>query len=90
MIRPGRIDFKQFIGYATEYQIINMFLKFYPESNEGMARLFAEKLTSLNKNISSAQLQGFLMLYKNQPEQAFKNIENFRWMSKKINHFFGS
>jgi len=77
MIRPGRIDFKQFIGYATEYQIINMFLKFYPESNEGMARLFAEKLTSLNKNISSAQLQGFLMLYKNQPEQAFKNIENF-------------
>jgi mitochondrial chaperone BCS1 len=78
MIRPGRIDFKQFIGYATEYQIINMFLKFYPESNEGMARLFAEKLTSLNKNISSAQLQGFLMLYKNQPEQAFKNIENFR------------
>ncbi len=78
MIRPGRIDFKQFIGYATEYQIINMFLKFYPESNEGMASLFAEKLTSLNKNISSAQLQGFLMLYKNQPEQAFKNIENFR------------
>ena len=78
MIRPGRIDFKQFIGYATEYQIINMFLKFYPESNEGTARLFAEKLTSLNKNISSAQLQGFLMLYKNQPEQAFKNIENFK------------
>jgi mitochondrial chaperone BCS1 len=77
MIRPGRIDFKQFIGYATEYQIINMFLKFYPESNEGMARLFAEKLTSSNKNISSAQLQGFLMLYKNQPEQAFKNIANF-------------
>jgi mitochondrial chaperone BCS1 len=78
MIRPGRIDFKQFIDYATEYQIINMFLKFYPESNEGMARLFAEKLASLDKNISSAQLQGFLMLYKNQPEQAFKNIENFK------------
>ena len=78
MIRPGRIDFKQFIGYATEYQIINMFLKFYPESNEEMARLFAEKLAASNKNISSAQLQEFLMLYKNQPEQAFKNIENFK------------
>jgi len=76
MIRPGRIDFKQFIGYATEYQIFNMFLKFYPESNEATARAFTEKLSASNKKISSAQLQGFLMLFKNQPEQAFKNIEN--------------
>lgn len=76
MIRPGRIDFKQYIGYATEYQAFNMFLKFYPESNEGMARAFSEKLMSLKRNISSAQIQGYLMLYKNQPDLAFQNIEN--------------
>lgn len=76
MIRPGRIDFKQYIGYATRYQACNMFMKFYPEVSLESAELFAEKLLSFKKNISSAQIQGYLMLYKNQPELAFENIEN--------------
>lgn len=77
MIRPGRVDFKQYIGYATEYQILNMFFKFYPETTENSAKEFTEKLIALNKNISSAQIQGYLMLFKNQPDQALKNLEYF-------------
>jgi len=77
MIRPGRVDFKQFIGYATEYQMLNMFFKFYPESNESSAKEFTRKLLALGKNISSAQIQGYLMLFKNQPDLALKNIEYF-------------
>ena len=77
MIRPGRVDFKQYIGYATEYQILNMFFKFYPETTESSAKVLTEKLIALNKNISSAQIQGYLMLFKNQPELALKNLEYF-------------
>ena len=77
MIRPGRVDFKQFIGYATEYQMLNMFLKFYPESNVSLAKEFSVKLLALKKNISSAQIQGYLMLFKNQPDLALKNIQYF-------------
>lgn len=77
LIRPGRVDFKQYIGHATEYQAMNMFLKFYPEANPATAQAFAAKLMSLNLQVSSAQIQGYLMLYKNEPILAYENIENF-------------
>ena len=77
LIRPGRVDFKQYIGYATEYQMINMFLKFYPDASTTRAQSFAERLNALNMKISSAQLQGYLMFYKNQPDKAHENVESF-------------
>ena len=54
-----------------------MFLKFYPEANPATAQAFAEKLYNQNKNLSSAQIQGYFMLFKNQPIQAYENVENF-------------
>lgn len=77
LIRPGRVDIKAFIGYATEYQAANMFLKFYPKSSDGAASQFAKKLIAFNKPVSSAQIQGYFMLYKDNPEAAFENMENF-------------
>lgn len=77
MIRPGRVDFKQYIGHCSEDQMINMFLKFYPEANPATAQAFASKLGDLNLKVSAAQIQGYLMLYKNQPILAYENIEHF-------------
>ena len=77
LIRPGRVDVKHFIGYATRYQIENMFLNFYPDANQQLAQAFADRLISFNKQISSAQIQGFFMLHKNQPQTAFENVEFF-------------
>lgn len=78
LIRPGRVDVKQFIGYATEYQAKNMFMKFYPSVNEHKAAEFAKKLMSLgNKSISSAQIQGYFMLFKNDPESAIQNLDSY-------------
>ncbi len=76
LIRPGRVDFKQYIGYASEYQMYKMFLKFYPESSEATAQGFASKLSGLGLNISSAQIQGYFMQYKNQPVLAYENVNN--------------
>jgi chaperone BCS1 len=77
LVRPGRVDFKQYIGHATQYQAENMFLKFYPEANPATAQAFAAKLMASNIKASAAQIQGYLMLYKNQPVVAYENIEHF-------------
>ena len=76
LIRPGRVDVKYYIGYASHHQMYSMFLKFYPNANPATANAFADKLVGLKKDISSAQIQGYFMFYKNQPEQAFENCEN--------------
>ena len=31
LIRPGRVDFKSYIGHCTDYQLRKMFQKFYPQ-----------------------------------------------------------
>ena len=77
LIRPGRVDVNQYIGYLTEYQAYKMFLNFYPNSNENLAKSFATTLISLKKNLSPAQVQGYFMLYKNQPNLALENIKHF-------------
>ena len=77
MIRPGRVDVRQYIGYMTEYQIHKMFLKFYPNANEKKIERFTQELVSLNKNISPAILQGYFCLCKNDPDRALANVEFF-------------
>ena len=78
MIRPGRVDVRQFIGYMTEYQIHKMFLKFYPNANEKKIEYFTQRVVELNKKISPAILQGYFMLCKNDPDKALENIEFFK------------
>lgn len=77
MIRPGRVDFKQFIGYASEYQASAMYRRFYPHDSDQMALQFARQLAALNKPISSAQIQGFFMFFKNDSKQAINNINSY-------------
>lgn len=75
LIRPGRIDSKEYIGHCTEYQIAEMFKRFYgvngtdgtdlaATSIERQAADFADRVKSFNRNVSPAQLQGFFMMYK--------------------------
>lgn len=65
MIRPGRIDIKEYVGYCSQHQIEEMFKRFYtgddsiPNSVE-----FAKKVMSFGKNVSPAQIQGYFMMHK--------------------------
>ncbi|KAG0798240.1 hypothetical protein G6F57_006043 [Rhizopus arrhizus] len=71
LIRPGRVDLKEYLGNASDYQIRKMFLRFYDD--EKLADRFVEKLKG--KKVSTASLQGHFVYYKDQPLQAIENIE---------------
>lgn len=75
LIRPGRIDSKEYIGHCTEYQTSEMFKRFYGVNGaegtdqaigniEQQAADFARRVKSFGRNVSPAQLQGFFMMYK--------------------------
>lgn len=72
LIRPGRVDLKEFFGNASEYQIRNMFKRFY--DNEELANEFVEKIRG--KSVSTASLQGHFVYYKDKPEEAVKNADS--------------
>lgn len=65
LIRPGRVDVKEHIGYCSQYQIEQMFLRFYKGNEaENQAKTFAEKVIAFKKNVSPAQIQGYFMFHK--------------------------
>jgi len=74
LIRPGRVDVSQLIGNATEFQIIRLYRKFYPQASDAMALAFAQRVLSTSPVISMAQLQGHLLRYKMEPQAALDNV----------------
>ena len=75
MIRPGRVDCKEKIDYASHYQLSEMFKRFYPEHNPNKAVLFADAAMAMSNKISMAQIQGLFMMYKSEPDTVIKYIE---------------
>lgn len=80
ILRPGRIDYKVFIGNATGYQMRQMFLNFYP--NElGLCEQFVDRLTralaSNQLEVSTAQLQGLFIVHKDKPQDTIRNLPAF-------------
>jgi len=71
LVRPGRIDMKEFLGNATESQIRGMFLRFY-EDKPDLADQFVRSLK--NKSVSTASLQGHFVYFKDKPQQALENV----------------
>ncbi|CAG5127058.1 unnamed protein product [Candidula unifasciata] len=74
LIRPGRVDVKELIDYASEYQLHVMFRRFYPDEPESSAHDFASKVLALQKPVSAAQVQGYFMLHKNEPQTVIDNV----------------
>lgn len=64
MIRPGRVDAKEYIGHCTKSQIERMYKRFFLENsdNEQNAKEFAEVVIKAEKPASAAQIQGYFML----------------------------
>ncbi|XP_022647237.1 mitochondrial chaperone BCS1-like [Varroa jacobsoni] len=67
LIRPGRVDVKEFIGAASDYQLSEIFRRFYPEANDAMAKKFVASLRKHHNDVSMAQIQGLFMFYKHDP-----------------------
>ncbi|XP_036110132.1 mitochondrial chaperone BCS1 isoform X2 [Molossus molossus] len=78
LIRPGRVDLKEYVGYCSHWQLTQMFQRFYPGQAPSLAETFAECVLQATTQISPAQVQGYFMLYKNDPTGAIQNAESLR------------
>ncbi|KTW28504.1 hypothetical protein T552_01763 [Pneumocystis carinii B80] len=73
LIRPGRVDVLKYFGFATDYQIQTMFLKFYENKNKE-ANIFLEKVRATGVPVSTAALQGLFIYSKGDPQRAIEMI----------------
>lgn len=68
LIRPGRVDFKQYVGFCSADQVERMLRNFFPDEDELTINDTLSALNSklaLERNpISPAKLQGFLVPYE--------------------------
>lgn len=74
LIRPGRVDIKEKIDYATDHQLQQMYIRFYPEESLDMARVFSQSARTVNDKISLAQVQGLFLQYKSEPQSVIENV----------------
>lgn len=65
LIRPGRVDVKEYVGYCTRHQLEQMFMRFYAgEEGAKNAKVFADNVLQEGRNVSPAQVQGYFMIHK--------------------------
>jgi hypothetical protein len=77
MIRPGRIDVVEYVGYADKHQIIEFYLHFFSHELNELATKFADNITHEYDNITTAELQNYFIHCKD-PVKASDNLEFFR------------
>src|SRR6185437_4295103 len=58
LLRPGRIDYKLYLGKASDRQKVELYRRFFPESTEAAAREFVEASRSAE---TMAEFQGLLL-----------------------------
>jgi len=76
LIRPGRVDFKSYIGHCTDYQLRKMFQKFYPQYDGAeLADQFVQAAGAVDRTrLSPAAIQGHFMFFKADPLGAISQI----------------
>ncbi|XP_071543491.1 mitochondrial chaperone BCS1 isoform X2 [Panulirus ornatus] len=82
LIRPGRVDLKEYIGYCTPHQLETMFCRFYPEAPSVLSSTFSEETQNLRVPVSAAAIQGHFMIYKEDPVGAIQNVSQMGLESK--------
>lgn len=72
LVRPGRIDRKEEVGYATRDQIRQMFVRFYPGVDPAMAEYFAGEVPE--RLVTMSAVQTHLLRFAGDANQAVKNV----------------
>ncbi|PHJ15792.1 bcs1 family isoform 9 [Cystoisospora suis] len=75
LIRPGRVDMKIRIGYATSSQLHRQFLRFFP-GHEEAAEKFVKKLQDIQ--LSMAEVQGFFLFCRDDVQEALKMAQAWK------------
>lgn len=70
LVRPGRVDMNIYVGLASRLQLHRMFTRFFPKED-----VLAEQFASIceGEHLSMAELQGYFMFFKDQPEACAAN-----------------
>ena len=92
LIRPGRVDVQEYIGWVSEDQARKLFMKFYDanlNSDRQKTLRLADEFIALLKTrledtvwnaeqlkLSAAALQGYFILHKANPEAAISHIKS--------------
>ena len=58
LLRPGRIDYRLYLGKATDWQKVELYRRFFPEASEFEAQDFVESSRSAE---TMAEFQGLLL-----------------------------
>lgn len=76
LIRPGRIDRKFLFDYASISQIRIMFEQFFGKETLGeVLNVIVEKVR--DKKVTTAQLQGWFIMYSSDPERLADTVDEF-------------
>lgn len=76
LVRPGRVDVKEYIGFCTEPQLKKMFTRFYQTVSPDLPEKFARNVLAQSKNVSAAQIQGYFMRHKaDSPNVVAENVK---------------
>src|SRR5215470_7693771 len=67
LLRPGRIDYRLYLGAASDRQKVELYRRFFPDSSEGDARDFVE---AARHTETMAEFQGLLLALAQDEGQA--------------------
>jgi len=95
LTRPGRVDMKVYIGYASNSQLARAFEKFYPPELSGLdGNSFVKAVDAARKQIklprrkrielSMADVQSYFLFHKDRPQEAVDRVEEL--LASKANH----
>lgn len=73
LLRPGRIDYKLYLGKASDHQKVELYRRFFPDSSEAEAREFVEASRSTE---TMAEFQGLLLALEQGEERLDLGAEN--------------
>ena len=86
LTRPGRVDMKYYIGFATDSQLMRAFERFYPSARGGptgadfvksieCARISVKAPERKRIELSMAEVQSYFLLHKDKPHDAIKHVD---------------
>jgi chaperone BCS1 len=64
LLRPGRIDYKLFMGEAADSQRVELYRRFFPGASDAEAREFAQAHSA----VTMAEFQGLLLGWEQESE----------------------
>jgi chaperone BCS1 len=80
LIRPGRVDYRQHVGWAEAAQAAQMFANFYPEHRH----LAGEFGNLVREAVSPAAIQGHFIRFKNCPKEALDEAKQQLSLETKV------